>query len=125
LKQESSYESEDEAREALDSFIIATNDFKDELSNIQDLMSYYTNQLTLADRAEQDILHKIELENIVGIQAVRLVKQIKEIRIKRREAKDNIKYLTNVNLATSNLIETLHAHEDYLENRSYAPRVLY
>lgn len=60
---------------------------------LNDLLTYYAAEQRRYDEMEQDILHRIEFGSIIGLAGMRLVKQLKDVRIKRREAKDKVQYL--------------------------------
>lgn len=95
-------------------------------SNFSKLVEYYTESQKQYDLATQDILHRIELGPINGITALRLVKQLKEIRKKRRICKDRIDFLgritDNPDIFSTN--EILNRWNNEKNKRSYRPRVL-
>lgn len=71
--------------------------------------------------ALQDILHYIELNNFSASDGYKFAKMIKESRIRRRKAKDDIVYidalLEKINVNELNKIKEMH-------DREYRPRVL-
>jgi len=96
------------------------------LKTLDDLIGYYNEKIKEYDDATLDMLHRIELGNIGGIVGFRLLKQLKELRIKRRECKDNFKYCTILRIYTTpkELTEAVDKYEAKLKTRVYTPRVL-
>jgi hypothetical protein len=118
------FSSVEQAEEEFNSLFTVTENFGKGLDNLDLLIANYVEQLSTIDSAQEDVLHKIELDNVIGIQAVRLVKQLKEIRIKRRKIKDVLEYLTIIKKNTMNFKKQLGSYHAHLGNRSYNPRVL-
>lgn len=83
-------------------------------------IDYYNKELSKYDTMEQDILHKIEFSNFMGLQAVLILKKLKEVRIKRREIKDNLRLLQ----AYSSITPYIDNYNNYVNNRTYTPRQL-
>ena len=107
--------------ENVESVIAQVVDIK---SDIPALIAYYNKQLSHYDLITQDILHKIELDSVTGIMAVRLVRQLKQARIKRREAKDKLMLLSSVLTGITIAADNANKHATMIENRHYNPRVL-
>lgn len=92
---------------------------------IPSLKAYYANIQGEQDRAQEDILHKLEFSSSGNIMFVKLGRMLKECRLKRREAKNRLFYLGNISMAIPG--ELLKQHMTTLkglENRKYEPRVL-
>lgn len=118
-------ESDEEAAEKLNDVKEIFNALSATMNDIPTLKDYYVKQLSYYDLAQEDILHKIEFGNVTGIMAVRLCKQLKEIRQKRREIKDNIAFLqTIITNGAKNLSVNVDKYYQNLETRTYTPRVL-
>lgn len=64
--------------------------------SIQELIKYFKQEEKKYDRLTQDLLHKIELEPICGVTALRITKRLKEVRKRRRRAKDATKILASM-----------------------------
>lgn len=110
-----------EMSEKIDTILTQIADIK---SDIPTLIAYYNDQLSHYDLLTQDILHKIELDNVTGIVAVRLVKQLKQARIKRREAKDKLMLLSSVVIGVTMAADNTNKHTKMIETRKYTPRIL-
>lgn len=84
------------------------------------------------NKQTQDILHKIELEEVAYHEHARINKELAEIRKKRRKAKDMIimmkpifEYMENNKNhidKLSQLLGTVRKEEKRLENRMYIPK---
>lgn len=117
--------SAEEAQAAFDNFTNIIGELKEGMQYIDSLISHYNQELSRCDLMEQDILHKIEFDNISGLMAVKLVKKLKEIRIARRECKDKIDFFHSIKIGGANsLIKSVTSYNTRLENRSYSVRYL-
>ncbi|MCM1217321.1 MAG: hypothetical protein NC548_22720 [Lachnospiraceae bacterium] len=86
------------------------------------LMNDYNSQRQKYDLMQEDILHKIEFSEITdAYEAACLMKQLKEIRIKRREVKDKIEFLQ---IFTEKADPAMKKYFENLKTRTYEPRVL-
>lgn len=64
---------------------------KNILNDIKDVKTTYTkatDDVSFCDRLEQDLLHEFENENLTYHEIARLGKELKEMRLRRRQAKD-------------------------------------
>ena len=64
---------------------------KNILNDIKDVKTTYTKAtdvVSFCDRLEQDLLHELENDNLTYHEIARLGKELKEMRLKRRQAKD-------------------------------------
>ena len=103
----------------------AAHEFSQSMIKLTALIDFYVKELSKCDLMQEDVLHKIEFDSVMGIQGMRLVKQLKEIRIKRREVKDKLSFLTM--LKTKDIMTGAASIRDWekaIEDRKYTPRVL-
>ena len=80
-------------------------DISNLISNIRNIEEEYTKVLdkyaedvSVADKKQEDILHYLEFNNLNTVAAYRLVKELQEVREERRKAKDNIDLLNRISL---------------------------
>jgi hypothetical protein len=108
-----------------DNLLDAANAFSKNIKNLKSLKTYYTMKLSEYDKMQEDILHKIEFEEMVGLRAICLMKQLKEVREKRREIKDKFTLITTLEKAGAiNVTNLIDKYNSNLETRTYSPRVL-
>lgn len=93
------------------------------------LLSYYSNQVRAADKAQEDMLHKIEFSNVNVVDGYKLYKSLQEIRQRRRQCKDICDMLGAVHRSGTvsslmNLQNEMNKHREYLDTREYKPRIL-
>ena len=99
-------------------------------AQINGLMKYASDVLSLADQEKNDILHKIELEEkLNAAQRAMLFKQLREILQWRRTCKDLVALLRQYNesgfvTACVRLDAKLENFREQLANREYTPRIL-
>lgn len=78
------------------------------------------------DKQISDILHFIEFERFSACEGFKLCKALKELRLKRREIKNELELINIINCHTCNNMangstnKAIHS----IENKQYAPRVL-
>lgn len=84
-------------------------------------------ELTTYDRAQQDILHKIELCDLDAVASSQLFKMLKELRRERRAVKNLISMYQKVREVSSIGVplEDLAKAANLIDNRSYETRVLH
>jgi hypothetical protein len=108
-----------------DNLLDTVNAFSKSIKNLKSLKVYYTMKLSEYDKMQEDILHKIEFEEMVGLRAICLMKQLKEVREKRREIKDKFTLITTLEKAGAiNVAKLVDKYNNNLETRTYSPRVL-
>lgn len=93
------------------------------------LLAYYADQVRVADKAQEDMLHKIEFTNVNVVDGFKLYKALQEIRQRRRQCKDICDMLGTIHKSGTvsslmNLQEQMGKHQEHLETRVYTPRVL-
>lgn len=90
------------------------------------MLTYYNNSLSEQDKLQEDLLHKIEFTpSFKAITHIRLGQKLKKCRLKRRDAKNALYYLTALN-ATTSLPNLLEVHQKNLQgqaNQKYMPRI--
>lgn len=114
---------EAEALEQLQIAETALHSFYEACNNLEQLQTFFTTQQSIMDRKQEDVLHKIEFGSVLGVNGVRYSKMLKDIRIKRRIAKDSIKILESVKAAYSKA-QSYENQKESLESRIYSPREL-
>ena len=82
-----------------------------------------------SDQETLDILHKIEFCNVSASDGYKLYKQLQEIRIRRRDAKDHLEIAslvlsTGLLSSMKSLDSEIKSIETNMANRMYKPRVL-
>ena len=103
---------------------LAAREFSQSMIKLTALIDFYGKELSKCDLMQEDVLHKIEFDSVMGVQGVRLVKQLKEIRIKRREVKDKLSFLTMLKTKGMTGAASIWDWEKAIEDRKYTPRVL-
>lgn len=114
---------EAEALEQLQIAETALHSFYETCNNLERLQVFFATQQSIMDRKQEDVLHKIEFGSVLGVNGVRYSKMLKDIRIKRRIAKDSIKILENIKAAYSKA-QSYENQKESLESRIYSPREL-
>lgn len=112
-----------EALEQLQIAETALHSFYEACNNLEQLQIFFTTQQSIMDRKQEDVLHKIEFGSVLGVNGVRYSKMLKDIRIKRRIAKDSIRILENIKAAYSKA-QNYENQKEGLESRIYSPREL-
>lgn len=62
------------------------------------ILNKYSEDFSEQDKKQQDILHYLEFNNLNSVAAYRLMKELKEVRLKRRTAEDTVNLLNNIAL---------------------------
>lgn len=93
------------------------------------LLSYYSDQVRVADKAQEDMLHKIEFTNANVVDGFKLYKALQEIRQRRRQCKDVCDMLGTIHRSGTvsslmNLQNEMTKYHEHLETRTYTPRIL-
>lgn len=112
-----------EALEQLQIAETALRSFYEACGDLDKLKNFFATQQSIMDRKQEDVLHKIEFGSVLGVNGVRYSKMLKDIRIKRRIAKDSLKILENIKAAYSQA-KIYENQKDKLESRVYTPREL-
>lgn len=93
------------------------------------LLAYYADQVRMADKAQEDMLHKIEFSNVNVVDGFKLYKALQEIRQRRRQCKDVCDMLGTIHKSGTvsslmNLQGQMTKYQEHLETRTYSPRIL-
>lgn len=112
-----------EALEQLQIAETALRSFYEACGDLDKLKNFFTTQQSIMDRKQEDVLHKIEFGSVLGVNGVKYSKMLKDIRIKRRIAKDSLKILESVKAAYSKA-QSYENQKESLESRIYSPREL-
>lgn len=110
---------DDEIQMLQDAFFLLS----DSNTRYQELLT----ELATYDRAQQDILHKIELCDLDAVASSQLFKMLKELRRERRAVKNLISMYQKVREVSSIGVplEDLAKAANLIDNRSYETRVLH
>lgn len=101
-----------------------------ELSNDFSLLKgnkeWLTDEESKIDKQISDILHYIEFYTFSASDGYKLCKALKELRLRRREIKNELELINIISVHTCNNIANGNTSKaiDGLENKQYAPRVL-
>lgn len=93
------------------------------------LMGYYAEQISVADKAQEDLLHKVEFSHANVVDGYRIYKDLQTVRQRRRQCKDICDMLGTVHKSGTissliNLQNAMKRYQEHIENRTYTPRVL-
>lgn len=93
------------------------------------LLAYYADQVRVADKSQEDMLHKIELSNVNVVDGFKLYKALQEIRQRRRQCKDICDMLGTIHKSGTvsslmNMQNQMTKYQEHLETRTYNPRIL-
>lgn len=118
------------AAASLDSLSSLVNDTMQLYDKYASLLQYFGNAVSVCDHETLDLLHKVELSDEDAENSIKTYKQIRDVRIRRRAAKDSLELATlmlSTGFLTSlkNLKFEMDSWNAYKENRTYHPRVLY
>ena len=85
------------------------------LNAIDNYNSSLSQQLSVIDKKQQDILHLIESQKISAFEAYRIIKELRQVRIERRKIKNDMELLRvydeNKNKLSSNENRQFLLHE--------------
>lgn len=101
-------------------------------SEIDEIHAALTDDITVADRQTQDILHEIEFGNFNAVEGYHLAKKIQQVRQSRREAKNQreaIAYFKkfaddhkNTPVLLAKILQQMKQVKQNQETRVYTPR---
>lgn len=98
------------------------------LRHINTLYDYWIEKEAKYERMTQDILHKIELDDVSNcIDAFKIMQLLKEVRIKRREAKEKVAILMALKddgINMERIVEASTYYDKTRGDRTYTPREL-
>lgn len=119
-----SFYTKEEAEQAYDELQKAVQIFGAAMEKMPAIRKYYEDIQSEQDRLQQDLLHKFEFVTPGNIIFVKLGRMLKICRIKRREAKDKLSYLTAIDSAKpEDILKAHNNHIRLIETRKYAPRI--
>lgn len=114
-----------ELKEDISNLISNIRNIEEEYTKVLDK---YTEDASIADKKQEDILHYLEFNNLNTVAAYRLVKELQEVREERRKAKDNIDLLNRISLRLKfnnkdkSINKILESKEQQMRDRSYKMR---
>lgn len=110
------------------------SDFLSLINGVKASYDYFHSKMIEQDKATQDLLHTLELENLGYRERAKLSTKMRDIRRVRRVCKDSVEelkplleYIEHNKKAIDNLRNTLgelRKQERYHENRRYYPRII-
>lgn len=114
----------EEAEAAYEELRQAVETFGEVAAKIPAIMQYYQNVHSEQDKMQEDLLHKFEFMEPNNILFIKFSRMLKNCRLKRREAKDRIGYMTAISQSSIiNLLDTHKNHNELIETRNYSPRI--
>lgn len=114
----------EEAEAAYEELRRAVEIFGKAAEKIPAITKYYTTIQSEQDKLQEDLLHKFEFTSPGNIIFVKLGRMLKACRIKRREAKDRLGYMTAIGEAKGkNVLNAHNNHNHLIETRNYSPRI--
>lgn len=118
--------SSEEAHKRIDNIREGANLIARSTVNFMELLKFWHEEQKKCDQETQDILHKIELDEIPNpVDMWKLMKMLQDVRRRRREAKDNFTFLQTLEeCGLSKMGQKVRACNYNLEHRSYQPRIL-
>ncbi len=114
----------EEAEAAYEELRQAVETFGEVAAKIPAIVQYYQNVHSEQDKLQEDLLHKFEFMEPNNILFIKFSRMLKNCRLKRREAKDRIGYMTAISQAS--IIDLLNTHKNHnriIETREYSPRI--
>lgn len=123
------FSSQEEAEEALSRLEVLIDPLSGLDGTVRDLLQFYTCMRSQADLEQEDLLHKIELDDGGPEMDAELCRTLRETRRRRRKYKDICHALSlfnssGITVGAANLRRLLHERNEYMEGRFYTPRVL-
>lgn len=120
----------DEATEYVERIPKIVAEFYDVGRIVRSLLNYYSEMVRETDMETNDLLHKIEFSNLSAVDGYRMYKQLHDVRIRRRTAKDNLDMLelfvkSGFTTSLVNLQTRSSELQASLESRTYQPRILH
>lgn len=97
--------------------------FANMATQLDDAADALSAEVSKEDLIQQDLLHKIEFSNFNDTQSYAYMRLLKECRLKRREAKNN---LFAVQRLQAHLVDVSNMQKEFasMDDRKYKPRVL-
>lgn len=104
----------------------AISDLAGKFSTLKGNKQWLLDEESNIDKQISDILHFIEFERFSASEGYKLCKALKELRLKRRDVKNELELINIINVHTCNNIANGNTSKaiDGLNNKKYAPRVL-
>lgn len=114
---------EDQANKYLDSLPDLVGQMYETGRIMRLLLAYYADQVRVADKAQEDMLHKIEFSNVNVVDGFKLYKSLQE---KCKDICDMLGIIHKSGTVSSlmNLQGQMTKYHDHLETRTYSPRIL-
>lgn len=112
---------------------VDVNELKESIQNLSDKFSilqgnkeWLLEEESNIDRQISDVLHFLEFNSFSACEGYKLCKALKELRLKRREVKNELELINIINCHTCNNIAKGNTNKaiNSIENKQYTPRVL-
>ena len=102
------------------------NDLSEKLTTLKGNKEWLLNEESNIDKQISDILHYIEFYTFSASDGYKLCKALKELRLRRREIKNELELINIISVHTCNNIANGNTSKaiEGLSNKQYAPRVL-
>lgn len=102
------------------------NNLSSKLSTLQGNKEWLLEEESNLDKQISDILHFIEFNSFSASEGYKLCKALKELRLKRREVKNELELINIINMHNCTHIANGNTNKAIsgIENKKYAPRVL-
>lgn len=112
---------------------VSLDELKDKVKDAAEILAtyrgnkdYLIDMLSEADKEISDILHYIEFFNFSASDGYKLSKALKDVRLRRREIKNQIEIIEYINSSTGTSISEGHLNRqlEAISEKQYTPRVL-
>jgi hypothetical protein len=102
------------------------NDLSSKLSTLQGNKEWLLEEESNIDKQISDVLHFLEFNSFSACEGYKLCKALKELRLKRREVKNELEIINILNTHNCNHIANGNTNKAIsgIENKQYSPRVL-
>ena len=102
------------------------NNLSSKLSTLQGNKEWLLEEESNLDKQISDILHFLEFNTFSACEGYKLCKALKELRLKRREVKNELELINIINMHNCTHIANGNTNKAIsgIENKKYAPRVL-
>lgn len=115
---------DEEAEKAYEQLRFAVQIFGEAFKMIPSIREHYQKVQQKQEAIQQDLLHKIEFEDTIEYFYGKFGKMIHDSRIIRRDAKDKLQYLEDIDVMPAELLAAHDKYDKNLEERVYGPRAL-
>lgn len=115
---------DEEAEKAYEQLRFAVQLFGEAFKMMPSIKDHYQKVHRKQEAIQQDLLHKIEFEDTIEYFYGKFGKMIHDCRMVRRDAKDKLQYLEDIDVMPMELLEAHDKYNEWLETRMYEARAL-